>query len=135
LRSAVAKQHGLDEPLVAQVAKRNPELTEAQLAAVDFASALMIDPGGISSALADRLRRHFDRDQIIELALDVMKWSYQKVSVALGVDREVRPGELTDLVFDQDGNWVRPGRFGLRVTTADTTTSSPDEAPEELKHP
>jgi len=37
-----------------------------------------------------------------------MKWSYQKVPVALGLDREVSPGQLTDLVFDDDGNWVRP---------------------------
>ncbi len=109
MRSAVAKQHGLDEGLVAQVSKRDPELTDAQLAAVDFASALMIDPADVPSDLRARLRRHFAPDQIIELALDVMKWSYQKVPVALGVDREVRPGELTDLVFDGDGNWVRPG--------------------------
>ena len=52
--------------------------------------------------------RFFNDDQIVELTLDVMKWNYQKVAVALGVDREVVPGELTDLVFDDDGNWVRP---------------------------
>jgi hypothetical protein len=109
LRSAVAKQNGLDELLVAQVSKRDPELSETQLAALDFASALMTDPADVSADLRSRLRRHFDPNQIIELALDVMKWSYQKVPVALGVDREVRPGELTDLVFDEDGNWVRPG--------------------------
>ncbi|MFT6292927.1 MAG: hypothetical protein ACJAR2_003547 [Ilumatobacter sp.] len=108
MRSAVAKQHGLDEDLVAQVSKHAPELTEAQLTAIDFASALMIDPAHISADLRSRLRRHFAPNQIIELALDVMKWSYQKVPVALGVDREVRPGELTDLVFDDEGNWVRP---------------------------
>lgn len=68
----------------------------------------MINPGEVSSELRARLRQHFAPDQIVELALDVMKWSYQKVPVALGVDREVRPGELTDLVFDDDGNWVRP---------------------------
>lgn len=30
-----------------------------------------------------------------------------KVPVALGVDDEVRAGELTDLVFDADGHWSR----------------------------
>ena len=69
---------------------------------------MMIDPGDVPSELRARLQQHFAPDQIVELALDVMKWSYQKVPVALGVDREVRPGELTDLVFDGDGNWVRP---------------------------
>jgi hypothetical protein len=68
----------------------------------------MADPADISDELRTRLTRHYSRDQRIELALDVMKWSYQKVAVALGVDREVVPGELTDLVFDDDGNWVRP---------------------------
>ena len=68
----------------------------------------MADPAGISTELRTRLRQHYSREQLIELALDVMKWSYQKVPVALGVDREVAPGQLTDLVFDDDGNGVRP---------------------------
>lgn len=108
MRSAVAKQHGLDEELVAQLSSSEPDLTDAQLAALEFASALIGDPAGIDAPLRDRLRSHFSREQIVELALDTMKWSYQKVPVALGVDRPVRDGELTDLVFDDDGNWVRP---------------------------
>ena len=32
--------------------------------------------------------------ELIELTLDVMKWSDQKVPVALGVDRKVSPGDL-----------------------------------------
>lgn len=31
-----------------------------------------------------------------------MKWSYQKVPVALGTNDEVKPGRLTDLAFDDD---------------------------------
>jgi hypothetical protein len=38
-----------------------------------------------------------------------MKWNYQKVPVALGTDPEVDPGRLSELVFDRDGHWVRPG--------------------------
>jgi hypothetical protein len=68
----------------------------------------MTDPAGVSADLRERLARHFSREQIIELALDVMKWSYQKVPVALGLDAEVVPGELTDLVFDPEGRWVPP---------------------------
>ncbi|MGB3734666.1 MAG: hypothetical protein WA964_06905 [Ilumatobacter sp.] len=108
MRSAVAKQHGLDEALVAQLNVRDPDLTDAQRAAIDFARALMVAPGDIPADLRSSLRHHFTHDQIIEIALDVMKWSYQKVPVALGVDREVTPGELTDLAFDQDGHWIRP---------------------------
>lgn len=68
----------------------------------------MTDPAGVTEELRERLARHLSRDQVIELALDVMKWSYQKVPVALGLDAEVVPGELTDLVFDRDGRWVPP---------------------------
>ena len=85
-----------------------PALTGAQLVAIEFAWSLMADPAGISDDLRDRLRAHYSNEQIIELSLDVMKWSYQKVAVALGVDREVVPGKLTDLEFDDEGNWVRP---------------------------
>ena len=68
----------------------------------------MTQPGSIDAGLRAELAEHFSEAQVIELTLDVMKWNYQKVSVALGVDDEVRPGELTDLVFDTDGNWVKP---------------------------
>ena len=46
-------------------------------------------------------------EQIVEHTVDVMKSNYQKIPVALGTDVEVRPGELTPLVFDDDGHWVR----------------------------
>ena len=68
----------------------------------------MTQPGGIDKALTAQLREYFSDDQIVELTLDVMKWNYQKVAVALRVDAEVVPGELTDLIFDADGHWVRP---------------------------
>jgi hypothetical protein len=67
----------------------------------------MSQPGDLPTGVVADLRSHFSPDELLELTLDVMKWNYQKVSVALGVDKEVRPGVLTDLVFDADGNWVR----------------------------
>ncbi|MFN3258618.1 MAG: hypothetical protein ACE37B_23285 [Ilumatobacter sp.] len=69
---------------------------------------MIVDPAGITAELGDRLHQHFTTGQIVELALDVMKWSYQKVTVALGTDREIVPGQLTPLRFDDDGNWIRP---------------------------
>lgn len=68
----------------------------------------MSDPAGISDELRERLNAHYTPEQITELALDVMKWSYQKFAVALGLDRAIVDGELTDLVFDEAGHWVRP---------------------------
>lgn len=70
--------------------------------------ALMTRPGDLTEAQHDAAWDEFSRDELIEMTLDTMKWNAQKASVALGVDVEVRPGELTDLVFDDDGNWVRP---------------------------
>lgn len=69
----------------------------------------MADPAGVTDELREELHEHFTHEQIIELCLDVMKWNYQKFAVALGVDRQIVPGELADLIFDDNGNWVRPG--------------------------
>jgi hypothetical protein len=69
----------------------------------------MSQPGQAGLELRERLHSHFTRGQIIELTVDVMKWNYQKVPVALGTDPEVDPGRLSDLTFDSDGHWVRPG--------------------------
>ncbi|MEL6892697.1 MAG: hypothetical protein AAFP84_13950 [Actinomycetota bacterium] len=107
MRSAVAEQHGLDDDLVAELDRPDPDLTDEQRTAVDFATALISDPAGIDGELRQRLRSQFTDAQIVELALDTMKWSYQKVAVALGVDRPIVDGALTPLAFDDDGNWIR----------------------------
>lgn len=89
-------------------AHEQSDLGDAQRVALRLADALMTQPAAIEPALAAELRRHFSNEQILELTLDVIKWNYQKVAVALRIDAEVVPGELTDLVFDSDGHWVRP---------------------------
>ena len=60
-------------------------------------------PTSLTPGVVDDLHTHFDDEQLLELTLDVMKWNYQKVAVALGIDAEVTPGRLTDLHFDSDG--------------------------------
>ena len=95
-RARAARQ---DDPLALDAAHR---------AAISLADAMMTRPLDLADDVADELCRHFDRAQLLELTLDVMKWNAQKAAVALGVDDEVRSGELTDLVFDERGNWVRP---------------------------
>ena len=67
----------------------------------------MTMPALIPAELIERMHTHFSPEQIVELTLDVMKWNAQKISVALGTDVWMAPGELTDLVFDEQGNWVR----------------------------
>ncbi len=73
--------------------------------ATAFATGLMTQPNSITQELLEELREFFTYDQLIELTLDVMKWNYQKVSVALGTDREIRDGELSELHFDENGKW------------------------------
>ena len=77
-------------------------------AALALADALMTQPSSLSDEMVGELHRHFSDEQIIELTLDVMKWNAQKVAVALGIDDWIRTGELSDLLFDQQGNWIRP---------------------------
>ena len=74
-------------------------------AAVVFATQVMTQTKAITQELLEELRDFFSDDQLIELTLDVMKWNYQKVSVALGTDREIRDGELSELHFDENGKW------------------------------
>ena len=89
---------------------RSSDLHASHQAALQLADLLMSQPGHIDDALRTQLRSHFTDGQLLELTLDVMKWNYQKVAVALRVDHEVVAGELTDLVFDDEGHWIRPGR-------------------------
>ena len=109
MRLAVAKHEGLDEDMVAKIHRYwDSDLPAHQQAALRLADALMTQPGSIDGDLRAELKRYFTDEQLLEITVDVMKWNYQKVSVALGVDAEVRPGELTDLIFDERGHWVRP---------------------------
>jgi hypothetical protein len=106
VRLAVARQEGLDEPGIERI--QHGDGTPAQRAALVLADSLMSSPGRLTDDEVAELRRHFTDSQLLELTLDVMKWNYQKVPVALGTDDEVKPGELVDLVFDEAGHWVRP---------------------------
>jgi hypothetical protein len=79
------------------------DLAERHKVALRLADAMMSQPGSIRPQLRSDGHEHFSDQEILELTLDVMKWNYQKVAVALGIDAEVAPGQLTDLHFDSDG--------------------------------
>ena len=116
LRLAVAKEHGLDEAMAEQVDRyESSELADRHKVALRLADALMTLPGAISPTLRDQAHQHFGPEELLELTLDVMKWNYQKVAVALGTDDEVTPGQLTDLVFDADGRTQLAGGPGRRL--------------------
>lgn len=109
MRLAVAGQRVVSsDEATAAMDPRGRGLAPRHRAAIDVAMALMTRPDSLNAEAVHRVRAEFGRRELIEMSLDTMKWNAQKSTVALGVDVEVRPGELTDLVFDQDGNWVRP---------------------------
>ena len=113
MRLAVAGQRVLDESMAAKVERYEAsDLSERHKAGLRLADALMTQPGDMSPSLLAQLRTHFTDAQLRELTLDVMKWNYQKVMVALRTDGEVRPDELVDLVYDERGNWVRSSATG-----------------------
>jgi hypothetical protein len=106
---AVAKQEGLDEPTIEKVKSyESSDLSERHKVALRFADAIMTQPGSISDELRAQLFVHFTNEQIVEMTVDVMKWNYQKIPVSLRTDVEVRENELTPLIFDEQGNWVKP---------------------------
>ena len=108
MRLAVAGQRVVDEDLAAKVADPRRLDDERHRLGIALADALMTRPVDLDDATVAALRDAFTRDELLELTVDVMKWNAQKPAVALGTDDEVRPGELTDLIFDDQGNWVRP---------------------------
>jgi hypothetical protein len=99
----------VDETTAAKVVADPSSLDEERhCLGIALADALMTRPVDLDAETVAALRAAFTPAELLELTLDVMKWNAQKPAVALGVDDEVRPGELTDLVFDEAGNWVRP---------------------------
>jgi alkylhydroperoxidase family enzyme len=108
MRLAVARQEGLEESTIGAVFRADTaSFPPHQQAALALADALMTQPSALTDAAVAELHRHFTVEQLIELTLDVMKWNYQKVAVALGTDAPMTPGAITDLVFDEQGNFVR----------------------------
>jgi len=108
VRLAVARDAGLDEDTIADVLAGDLDtFPHHHRLALALADALMTQPASLPDDTVAALREHFTDEQLVELTLDVMKWNAQKVPVALGTDVWLRPGELTDLIFDDDGNWVR----------------------------
>lgn len=109
MRLAVAGQRVVDETQAALVADASADgLDERHRVALRLADAMMTRPDTLARVDVEALHRWYSRDELVEMTIDVMKWNAQKPSVALGVDDEVREGELTDLVFDDEGHWVRP---------------------------
>ncbi len=106
LRLASAYEEGAREPLLNQVDRyESSDLPEHQKVALRFTDAFITNPGGISRELRADLLHHFTREQVVELMLDIIGWSQQKVTVSLRIDDEADPERLTLLVLNDDITW------------------------------
>jgi alkylhydroperoxidase family enzyme len=78
------------------------DLPESQKVALRLTDALVTEPTAIDASLAATLRSFYTEDQIVELVLDVVRNSSQKIAVALGADdpRVATGTELFDLAPD-----------------------------------
>lgn len=104
LRSVTGRDAGVDETMTAKIARfETSDLPERHKVALRFADAMMTQPALMSSELKQQLHQHFSDAELLEMSLDVMKWNYQKVPVALRTDAEPAPGQLTMLAFDDEG--------------------------------
>ena len=104
LRTTTGRAAGVDETMTAKIDRyETSDLPERHKVALRFADAMMTQPKDISIELKQQLRQHFTDAELLELSLDVMKWNYQKVPVALRTDAEPAPGHLVLLEFDEHG--------------------------------
>lgn len=112
LRLVDARDAGVDDTMIAKIERyERSDLDDRHKVALRLADAMMTQPNGITPELRADLRRHFTDEQILELTLDVMKWNYQKVPVALRADVPMPVG--TGLGFDADGNALIVGADGV----------------------
>mgnify|MGYP001327633897 CR=1 FL=1 len=115
VRLGVAREAGFDEMMAEKISHyEESDLLEHQKAALRLADAFVIAPGAISSDLRAQVRMHFTDEQIVELMLDMSKWSTQKLSVALGTDDPVTGKHLSLIDFDEAGSLL----WGPTLTTA-----------------
>jgi AhpD family alkylhydroperoxidase len=94
LRLDEAQRAGLDE---------EAELDARHTAALRLTDAMIMAPGTIDEDLRAELHRHFSDEELTELTHDIVKWSFQKVRVALRLEAPPRDG-LSVLSFDADGH-------------------------------
>jgi alkylhydroperoxidase family enzyme len=95
-RSAVALQEGVDEPMLASVDHyQHSDLSPFQKAALRLADAYLTSPADMSDSIRREVANELSPGQVVELTLQLMGFSNDKVMVALGLDMdEIRPFTL-----------------------------------------
>ena len=110
LRLAGARSAGLDEATLARIARPDTSrLPHRHAAALQLADAFVTNPARIDGELRERVLHALSAREAVELMVDVIAWSQQKVLVALRLDAPVDPDALTSLDFDAAGHAVVGG--------------------------
>ena len=126
LRLGVARDNGLDEDMAAKIDHyEQSDLPERHKVALRLTDAFVTMPGAIDAELRAQARAHFTEAQLVELMLDMSKWSTQKLSVALDpiapTDDPIDAENLSILNFDEEGAVV----WGERLDDAYVPAAHP----------
>jgi len=102
LRWSDARDEGFDEAVDLAIDRyEDSTLAERHKVALRLVDAYLTRPGAIDEKLAAEVRATFTPREIVELVLDLSKWSTQKVHVALRID--ATDGERRYFTVDADG--------------------------------
>ncbi|MBM7615903.1 carboxymuconolactone decarboxylase family protein [Alkaliphilus hydrothermalis] len=86
----MAKRYGVSEEVVERLLSGLQDLsgfTEEEQVALEFAKTMSVDSLGVTDELWNRLRKHFDEGEIVEIACVVGTFNYfNRFNNALGVD-------------------------------------------------
>ncbi|HSS08895.1 MAG TPA: carboxymuconolactone decarboxylase family protein [Acidimicrobiales bacterium] len=102
-RTPQAVDAGVTEDLLlgVQWASKDPAYTPAEKVAIEYAERYCTDSAAIQDELIDRLRRHFDDGEIVELTLVIAKYlAFGRFMQVLGLD------QTCSLEFDATGTVV-----------------------------
>lgn len=112
-RVQAALDAGFDESMQKKIGDyENSDFSETVKAALRLTDAMIMNPGRIDEELRVSIRAHLDDAQIVEICVDVMKWSQQKSLVATRIEAPASEEHLTQLIFDENGDPV----FGEPLT-------------------
>ncbi len=106
-RVVEAIEAGYDESMHKAIAMHeSSDFAPAIKAALRLTDAMIMHPGSLDDELRAELGKHFSEAQIVEICVDIMKWSQQKALVALRIEPPASDEHLTELIFDADGQPV-----------------------------
>lgn len=108
LRETTALDAGGSESLYDDIERfeESGRLNEAQKAALRYVDALIWTPTQIDAEVAAGVRRYFTDEQAVELTLDVMRNSGNKIAVALAADAPRVAEGIDHYLIDADGQTV-----------------------------